>query len=211
MEETTTANVATTSAAPPRASLPPRPAASKTMRTFVVHVEDRPGVLNRVASLFRRRGYNIDSLTVGRTHEPGVSRMTIVTEADAEMARLFEANLYKLVNVLRVDDISDAPSIERNLALIKVNVGADRRPEVMQICEVFRARVVDVGPTSIIIEATGPKDKIDGLASVLEPFGIAEMVQTGLVAMQRGTVNVQLAPVVSVDRPAGANSEERAA
>jgi acetolactate synthase-1/3 small subunit len=183
----------------------------RTVRTFVVYVQDQPGVLNRVASLFRRRNYNIDSLNVGKTNEPGVSRMTIVCEATEDSAHRIMANLYKLVNVLRVDDISDAPSIERNLALIKVNVGADRRPEVMQICEVFRARVVDVGPTSLIVEATGPKDKIDGLASVLEPFGIAEMVQTGLVAMQRGTVNVQLAPVASVDRAAGANSEERAA
>ena len=104
------------------------------------------------------------------------------------------ANLYKLVNVLRVDDITEEPSIERNLVLIKVAVGAERRPEVMQICEVFRARVVDVAPASLILEATGPKDKIEGLAAVLEPYGIVEMVQTGSVAMQRGPAHAELVP-----------------
>ncbi|MCA9581159.1 MAG: acetolactate synthase small subunit [Myxococcales bacterium] len=156
-------------------------------RTFVVHVEDKPGVLNRVASLFRRRNYNIHSLNVGETNEAGVSRMTIVCDANLDMARRIEANLYKLVNVLRVDDITDQPSVERNLAMIKVMVGAERRPEVVQICDVFRARIVDVGPESLIVEATGPSDKIQGLVTVLEPFGIAEMVQTGTIAMQRGT------------------------
>ena len=188
MEETTTANVAT-AAAPPRVSLAPRLAASKTMRTFVVHVEDRPGVLNRVASLFRRRGYNIDSLTVGRTHEPGVSRMTIVTEADAEMARLFEANLYKLVNVLRVEDITDRPAVVRDMALIKVRAREKHRAEVLQLCEVFRARVVDITPESLVVEITGTSDKIDGLLTVLRPFGIDEMVHSGAVAMTRGAAS----------------------
>ncbi len=158
----------------------------KSVRTFVVYVEDKPGVLNRVASLFRRRGFNIDSLNVGATNEKGVSRMTIRCDADDNLARRIETNLYKLVNVLRVDDISEEPSIERNLALIKVKAGVEKRPEVMQVCEVFRARVVDVGTSSLIVEATGPKDKIDSLVAVLAPFGILEMVQTGCVAMARG-------------------------
>lgn len=168
---------------------PPRVSRPRSLRTFVVHVEDRPGVLNRVASLFRRRGYNIDSLTVGRTHEAGVSRMTIVTEADAEMARLFEANLYKLVNVLRVDDITERAAVVRDLALIKVRAGERQRAEVLQLCEVFRARVVDIGTDSLVVEITGTGDKIDGLAAVLRPFGIVEMVQSGAIAMTRGTVD----------------------
>ncbi|HMJ13609.1 MAG TPA: acetolactate synthase small subunit [Polyangiaceae bacterium] len=157
-----------------------------TRRTFVAYVEDRPGVLNRVASLFRRRGYNIVSLNVGRTHETGVSRMTFVVDADDDTAHRIEANLYKLVNVISVEDISKAPTVTRDLALIKVQVGPERRAEVLQLVEVFRARAVDVGPDNLIVEITGTQDKIDGLAAILAPFGIAEMVQTGTVAMTRG-------------------------
>ena len=155
--------------------------------TFVVHVQDLPGVLNRVASVFRRRDFNITSLNVGGTHEPGVSRMTIVVNADADEARRIEANLYKLVEVLRVDDISNESSVTRDLALIKVSCTAAQRAEVLQMCEVFRARVVDVAPDALIAEITGTHDKIDGLIQVLEPFGILEMVQTGAVAMTRGS------------------------
>ncbi len=153
---------------------------------FVAYVEDVPGVLNRVASLFRRRGYNIESLTVGKSGELGVSRMTIVLEADDTTARLMEANLYKLVNVLRVDDVTYANAIVRNLALIKVAVNAEMRPQVMQVADVFRARVVDVSTEALVFEITGTDDKITGLIGVLEPFGILEMVRTGVVAMGRG-------------------------
>ena len=156
------------------------------LRTFVAYVEDKPGVLNRIASLFRRRVYNIVSLNVGRTHEPGVSRMTFVVEANDDMARRIEANLYKLVNVISVEDISRKPSVSRDLALIKVNVGPEKRAEVLQLCDVFRARAVDVGPATLIVEITGTQDKIDGLVAILQPFGITEMVQTGTVAMTRG-------------------------
>jgi acetolactate synthase-1/3 small subunit len=152
-----------------------------TLRTFVAYVEDQPGVLNRVASLFRRRNFNIVSLNVGRTHDPGVSRMTFVVEADDDKARRIEANLYKLVNVLSIEDITDQPSIVRDLALIKVSVGPERRGEVLQLCEVFRARAVDVSPST--------QDKIMGLVAILQPFGILEMVQSGTVAMTRGTVS----------------------
>ncbi len=155
-------------------------------RTLVAYVEDKPGVLNRVASLFRRRGYNIVSLNVGRTHEPGVSRMTIVVEGDDTIAHLIEANLYKLVNVLAVEDISALPSVIRDLALIKVGVGPERRNEVLQLVEVFRARVVDIGPNALVVEITGSQDKIEALVGVLAPFGILEMVQTGQIAMTRG-------------------------
>ena len=158
-----------------------------SLHTIVSYVEDRPGVLNRVASLFRRRAYNIVSLNVGRTHEPGVSRMTIVVDADDDTSRRIKANLYKLVNVLRVDDITHKPNVARDLALIKVQFGPEQRTEVLQLCEVFRARVVDVSRDSLIAEITGTQDKIDGLVNVLRPFGITEMVQTGVVAMTRGT------------------------
>lgn len=158
-----------------------------SLRTFVVYVEDKPGVLNRVASLFRRRLFNIISLNVGRTHEEGVSRMTIVVEANDDTAHLFEANLYKMVNVLRVQDITKAPSVTRDLALIKVAATEEQRAHLLQICSVFRARALDVAPDSLVIEITGTPDKIEGLVAVLRPFGIVEMVQTGTVAMTRGT------------------------
>ena len=159
---------------------------SKT-RTFVVLVEDKPGVLDRVASLFRRRGYNIESLAVGHTDKPGVSHITVVMNADDRIARLVEANLYKLVNVLDVQDVSNAPSVTRDLALIKVRAGHDRRAEVLQVAEVFRARVVDVSPEALIFEITGTEDKINSLVDVLRPFGILGLARTGRVAMVRAT------------------------
>ncbi len=159
---------------------------SKT-RTFVVLVEDKPGVLDRVASLFRRRGYNIESLAVGHTDKPGVSHITVVMNADDRIARLVEANLYKLVNVLDVQDVSNAPSVTRDLALIKVRAGHDRRAEVLQVAEVFRARVVDVSPEALIFEITGTEDKINSLVDVLRQFGILGLARTGRVAMVRAT------------------------
>jgi acetolactate synthase-1/3 small subunit len=156
-----------------------------TLRTFIAYVEDLPGVLNRVTSLFRRRNYNIVSLTVGRTERPGVSRMTVVLEADEDAARRIEANLYKLVNVLFVEDTSHAATMARELALLKVRTDATSRGEVMRLCDVFRARVVDIGPEALVAEITGTEDKIDGLVDVLRPFGIVEMVRTGVVAMVR--------------------------
>lgn len=156
------------------------------LRTFVAYVEDKPGVLNRIASLFRRRNYNIVSLNVGRTHEEGVSRMTFQMEADQDMALRIEANLYKLVNVLSVEDITETQRIIRDLALIKVQVSPERRGEVLQLVDIFRARAVDVSPETLTVEITGNQDKIQGMVSALRPFGIVEMVQTGTVAMTRG-------------------------
>ena len=153
--------------------------------TFVVLVEDRPGVLDRVASLFRRRAYNIESLAVGHTDREGVSHITVVMNADDRTARLVEANLYKVLNVLEVRDVSNVPFLVRDLALIKVRVDRERRSEVMQVAEVFRARVVDVGPEALILEITGTEDKINRLVEVLQPFGILEMARTGVVAMAR--------------------------
>jgi acetolactate synthase-1/3 small subunit len=157
-----------------------------TLRTFVAYVEDLPGVLNRLTSLFRRRNYNIVSLNVGRTHQPGISRMTFQIEADQDMALRVEANLYKMVNLLSIEDITDKQSVIRDLALIKVHVGPERRAEVLGLLEVFRARAVDVAPETLTVEITGKQEKIDGLVATLRPFGIVEMVQTGTVAMTRG-------------------------
>ena len=156
-------------------------------RTFVAYVEDKVGVLNRVVSLFRRRGYNIESLTVGQTEREGVSRVTVVLRADDDTARRMVVNLYKLVNVLRVDELHEA-AVVRDLALIKVGVGAAERGQVLQLCEVFRARPVDVSPEAIVIEISGTQDKFDGLVDVLRPFGIQEMVRTGAIAMTRGAI-----------------------
>lgn len=161
--------------------------APRLRHTFIAYVEDKPGVLARVASLFRRRAYNIDSLAVGRTCQPGISRMTIVMEADDTTARLVEANLYKLVNVLRIEDVTYTPNVIRELALIKVRADAETRAKVLQVCEVFRARVVDVAPDALVIESTGTEDKLQGLVEVLEPFGIISMARTGSIAMTRGS------------------------
>lgn len=156
------------------------------LRTFVAYVEDKPGVLNRIASLFRRRNYNIISLNVGRTHEPGVSRMTFQVEATSDQSPRIEANLYKMVNVLSIQDITDVPRVVRDLALIKVNVSPERRGDVLNLVQIFRARSVDVSPETITVEITGDQGKIQGMVASLRPFGIVEMVQTGTVAMGRG-------------------------
>src|SRR4029079_4455112 len=157
-----------------------------TMHTFTVYVEDRPGVLNRVASLFRRRGFNITSLAVGPSETPGVSRMTVVVQTDAGGAQRIEAHLYKLIHVIRVEDITNRPAVIRDLALIKVSADREHRPSLMQLAEVFGARVVDVAPESIVIEMAGSEAKIDGLLDVLRPYGVLEMVRTRRVAMSRG-------------------------
>ena len=156
-------------------------------RTLIARVADKPGVLNRVASLFRRRAFNIESLTVGHTEAPGISRMTIVVDSTRTDAEKVAQNLEKLVDVISVEDISDQPAVMRDLALIKVQTPDPRtRSELMQLVDTFRARVVDVGLESLIVEATGTEEKIDGLVEVLRPFGILEMVRTGRVAMVRG-------------------------
>jgi len=154
--------------------------------TFVVTVEDQPGVLNRVASLFRRRAYNIESLTVGHTERPGVSRMTLVVLSDDANAHRIEANLYKLVNVISVQDITHSPAVYRDLAMIKVAATQETRPGIAHLVEVFRARIVDLALDSMTIEITGTEDKIDGLLEVLRPYGVLEMARTGRVAMSRG-------------------------
>ena len=160
--------------------------------TLVALVEDKPGVLDRVASLFRRRAFNIESLTVGHTEQPGVSRMTIVIDSNQTNVERVTANLYKLVNVIQVADLATAPVVSRDLALIKVSVTALSRSQVMQLVDVYRAHVVDVTNESLVIEITGTEDKINSFVEVMRPFGILEMVRTGVVAMARGTVTLPL-------------------
>ena len=157
------------------------------LTTLILQVEDKPGVLNRVASMFRRRGFNIESLSVGHTHEAGVSRMTIVVDTDEGGALRLEANLYKLVNVIRVENVTATASVCRELALIKVTSTAETRAELMQLAHVFRARVLNVGPSSMLLESTGAEDKINGLIEVLRGYGILEVARAGRVAMARGT------------------------
>ena len=154
---------------------------------FVVLVEDKPGVLNRVASLFRRRAFNIESLAVGHTDIPGLSRMTIVIDSEKASADRVMAYLYKLVNVIQVEDLSGYPMVRRDLVMIKVKATSENRAEIMQMVDVFRAHIVDVTSSSMIVEITGDEEKINGFVEVMRPMGIIEMVRTGAVAMARGS------------------------
>ena len=157
------------------------------LHTLVILVEDKPGVLNRVASLFRRRAYNIESLTVGHTDIPGLSRMTVTVEGDDYHVERLTSYLYKLVNVIQIEDLTEKHMVSRDLALIKVSTVSEKRAEIFQMVEVFRARVIDVTSTSLIIEITGDGSKIEGFVEVMKPLGIIEMVRTGAVAMERGS------------------------
>lgn len=154
--------------------------------TLIALVENKPGVLNRVSSLFRRRNFNIESLNVGQTESAAVSRMTIVMDSAEVEARKVEANLYKLVNVIDVQDVTGQPAVLRDLALIKVRARPEQRGEVASLAEIFRAHIVDVAADSVIVEITGTEDKIESLVELLRPLGILEMVRSGQVAMMRG-------------------------
>ncbi|MGC1907525.1 MAG: acetolactate synthase small subunit [Candidatus Acidiferrum sp.] len=156
------------------------------MQTIVAYVENKPGVLNRVSSLARRLAINIDSLTVGPTDNQEVARMTIVAHTDERGAHRLEASLEKQVDVLLAENVSERPLLERDLAMIKVTADQTSRPHLMELIKVFRARVIDVAPQSLILEVSGTVDKIDGLLEVLRPFGVLEMVRSGRIAMTRG-------------------------
>ncbi len=157
--------------------------------TLSVLVENRPGVLTRVAGLFARRGYNIDSLAVGMTEDPAISRMTIVVDGDEYVIQQVTRQLNKLVDVIEIQDITSEHYVERELILIKVHADPSLRGEIMQIVDIFRARIVDIGKDSLIIEATGDLGKINAIESSLKPFDIKEVVRTGKVAMVRGPKN----------------------
>ena len=154
--------------------------------TIVALVEDRPGVLNRVASLFRRRGFNISSLAVGRSEQPKLSRMTFVVEGDEDTVEQVTKQLNKLIDVVKVSELREEDVVARELAMIKVNATAANRSEIFQMVDIFRANIVDVSVNSLIIEVTGEEDKITALYNLLRPFGIKELMRTGRIAMSRG-------------------------
>jgi acetolactate synthase-1/3 small subunit len=156
------------------------------LHTLAVLVENNPGVLARVAGLFSRRGFNIDSLAVGRTDDPAISRMTIVVEGDQHTLEQVTKQLHKLVDVIKINDVTGEPHVDRELVMIKVPVDGASRLEVMQIADVFRAKVVDYGPKTLTLEATGTNEKIDALEEALRPFGIKELVRTGKISILRG-------------------------
>lgn len=154
--------------------------------TISVLVENKFGVLARISTLFAARGFNIDSLSVGETENPDVSRMTIIVQGDDRILEQVEKQLNKLVDVIKVMDFLETKHIERDLALIKVKADKSNRSEIMQIVDVFRAKIIDVAQDSIIIEITGTEEKVDALTELLKPFGIKEMSRTGVIAMARG-------------------------
>ncbi len=161
--------------------------------TLVARVQDEPGVLNRVASLFRRRAFNIDSLTVGQSESERWSRLTLVVDAARVPARLVEANLRKLVPVAEVHDVTHLPTVERDLALVRVACAPEERSEIAGLIAIFRGRIVDVAADSVIVEVTGDLEKVDGLVALLRPRGIREMVRTGKVCLLRGAAAVAAA------------------
>lgn len=154
--------------------------------TLSVIVENKPGVLARISGLFSRRGFNIDSLAVGRTESPDISRMTIVIDAEEISLEQVTKQLHKLINVLKIQDLDPKKSVDRELVLIKVNVTNTTRPQVVQIVDIFRGSVVDVGTDTLTIEVTGTESKIEALIELVRPFGIKELVRTGVVSLARG-------------------------
>jgi acetolactate synthase-1/3 small subunit len=158
--------------------------------TLAVLVENKSGVLSRVASLFSRRGYNIDSLAVGVTEDPDISRITIVVHGDDHVLEQVTKQLNKLIDVIKVSDIGGDEAVERELALIKVSADANTRAEIIQIANIFRARIVDVASKSMTVEVTGDEGKIQAIEKLLRQFGIKELVRTGKIAMVRGSKKV---------------------
>jgi acetolactate synthase-1/3 small subunit len=158
----------------------------RELHTIAAIVENKPGVLVRIAALFSRRGFNIDSLTVGATDNPDYARMTITVEGDEIILEQVTKQLNKLINVIRVSELLPSESVERELAIIKVAAKKEDRSEIMQIVSVFRAKIIDVSPRSMIVEVTGSEDKIEAMVRLLRQFGIKEMARTGKVSMTRG-------------------------
>lgn len=155
--------------------------------TLSVLVENKPGVLTRVASLFARRGFNIDSLAVGDTEDPTLSRMTIVVAADEVAIEQVTKQLHKLINVIKIQDLDPKDMIDRELVLYKVNAAPERRHEIIEIANVFRAKIVDVGKNSLTIEATGTSDKLAAIEDLFRAYGIKELARTGRIALARGS------------------------
>jgi acetolactate synthase-1/3 small subunit len=159
--------------------------------TIVALVQDQPGVLNRIASLFRRRMFNIDSLAVGPSERPGLSRLTLVIKCEPSGLEQVVKQLYKLIDVIKISELDEETSVQRELALIKVSAPAPVRSEIIPIIDIFRAKIIDVAPDALIIEATGTEDKVDALISLLRSYGIQEVVRTGRVAMTRASARAR--------------------
>jgi acetolactate synthase-1/3 small subunit len=173
-----------------------------TRHTLSVLVENKPGVLARVAGLFSRRGFNIESLAVGPTEHTEISRMTIVVVVEDRPLEQVTKQLNKLVNVLKIVELDPAQSVQRELLLVKVRADLPVRSAVLETAQLFRARVVDVSPESVTVEATGTVDKLEALVRMLEPFGVRELVQSGMVAVGRGPRSITGTALRALDRPA---------
>ncbi|SBW28047.1 acetolactate synthase small subunit [Protofrankia symbiont of Coriaria ruscifolia] len=173
-----------------------------TTHTLSVLVENKPGVLARVAGLFSRRGFNIESLAVGPTEHDDISRMTIVVSVDELPLEQVTKQLNKLVNVIKIVEMEPAVSVRRELVLIKVRADLSVRSQVLETVQLFRAKVVDVAPDAVTVEATGTRDKLDALIRILEPFGIRELVQSGMVALGRGSRSITDRSLRALDRTA---------
>jgi acetolactate synthase-1/3 small subunit len=159
-----------------------------TKHTISVLVNNQPGVLQRVSGLFGRRGFNIESITIAESEENGLSRMVIVTSGDDKTLEQVSKQLYKIIDVIKVIDLSSNPMVARELALIKISSEPAMRHEIIGIVETFRAAVVDIGPNSLIVQVVGDSDKIDAMTELLRPYGIREISRTGVTAMIRGSV-----------------------
>ena len=170
--------------------------------TLSVLVEDKPGVLARVSSLFSRRGFNIESLAVGPTEVEGVSRMTIVVDVDSLLLEQVTKQLNKLINVLKIVELEPEASVQRAIVMVKVRADANSRSRVLEVINLFRARAVDVSLDAITVEATGTPDKLEALLRMLEPFGIKELVMSGVVALSRGGRSISDRALRPIDRPA---------
>ena len=170
--------------------------------TLSVLVEDKPGVLARVASLFSRRGFNIESLAVGPTEVPDISRMTIVVNVESLPLEQVTKQLNKLINVLKIVELDSEASVQREIMLVKVKADMETRSHILETVQLFRAKVVDVANDAVTIEATGKHEKLEALLRILEPYGIKELVKSGLVAMGRGSRSIADRSIRSVDRPA---------
>lgn len=181
--------VAPVRSAPPARALPGT--GEQHRHVLVVLVLDKPGVLNRVASLMRARNFNIESLAVSHTDQPDISRMTISLDGDDVLVEQAIKQLYRLIDVLKVQDLTAEPTVEHELALVKVRASDSNRAEIVKIVELYRARVVDISETSIVVEATGTEAEVDALVALLRTYGIRELVRTGTVVMARGSASIE--------------------
>jgi acetolactate synthase-1/3 small subunit len=173
-----------------------------TIHTLSVLVENKPGVLARISSLFARRGFNIDSLAVGPTEHPEISRMTIAVNVESSPLEQVTKQLNKLVNVIKIVELEPSAAVQRELLLVKVRADTGSRSHVLETVQLFRAKVIDVSPDSVTIEATGSADKLDALLRMLEPFGVKELVQSGMVAIGRGPRSITDRSLRPVERSA---------